>query len=58
MQGNNEFGKVPPQATDVEASVLGSLLSYPESINDVVSILKPEMFMQEEKSIYIAPLSG
>jgi replicative DNA helicase len=58
MQDNLEYGKIPPQATDVEASVLGSLLSYPESINDVAGILKPEMFYKDvHQKIYTACLN-
>jgi len=42
-----DFGKVPPQANEIEEVVLGILLTYPESINDIISILEPEMFYRE-----------
>jgi replicative DNA helicase len=42
-----DFGKVPPQANDAEVAVLGTILSYPDSINEIVSILKPEVFYRE-----------
>jgi replicative DNA helicase len=33
-----------PQATNVEETVIGTILAYPDSINSVLSILTPEMF--------------
>lgn len=40
-------GKLPPQATDVEQSILGILLTQGNSIVQVSDILKPEMFYKE-----------
>lgn len=40
-----EYGKVPPQAVDLEQSVLCAIMLHPESIYDVATILfKPEVF--------------
>ena len=41
----SEFSKVPPQAVDVEESVIGTCLVYPDSISD--ANIKPEMFYKE-----------
>jgi replicative DNA helicase len=41
------FGKVPPQANDMEIAVLGIILTYSESFNDIADILSPEMFYRE-----------
>ncbi len=42
-----DYGKIPPQAVDCEEAVLGTILLYSDSINDVVSILSPEMFYKD-----------
>jgi replicative DNA helicase len=36
--------KLPPQSIEAEEAVIGTLLAYPESINNVIAILSPEMF--------------
>lgn len=36
--------KKQPQAMNAEEQVIGTILSYPDSINNVISILIPEMF--------------
>lgn len=48
-------GKVPPQATDFEESVLGALMLEKDSFLQVSEILKPEYFYKEEHGkIYTA----
>lgn len=48
-----ELGKVPPQAIDIEEIVIGTILTYPESINDIIGIIEPEVFYkQAHQSIY------
>jgi replicative DNA helicase len=42
-----DFGKCPPQANDMEVAVLGIILTYSESFNDIADILTPEMFYRE-----------
>lgn len=36
--------KVPPQAVEMEEIVLGTILTYPESINDIIGTIEPAMF--------------
>lgn len=50
-----DFGKVPPQATDLEEAVLGAVMLEQYALNKVIDILKPEMFYKENhKLIYTA----
>jgi replicative DNA helicase len=44
---NNELGKIPPQATDLEEAVLGALMLERDAVNEVIDILKPESFYKE-----------
>jgi len=45
--------KIPPQAVDAEETVIGTLMAYPDSINNVMAILTPEMFYKSDlQSIY------
>jgi replicative DNA helicase len=41
---NNELGRVPPQAIDLEEAVLGAVLLEKNALTSVVSFLKPEHF--------------
>lgn len=53
--GNMDFGKVPPQATDVEEVVLGALMLEKNAFNAVSDILKPEVFYKPaHREIYKA----
>jgi replicative DNA helicase len=36
--------KIPPQAVDVEKTLLGELIQFPDSIDDVVTLLSPDDF--------------
>ncbi|MCO5231103.1 MAG: replicative DNA helicase [Chitinophagales bacterium] len=38
------FGKIPPQARDLEEAVIGALLIDKEALNEVIDIIKPEIF--------------
>jgi replicative DNA helicase len=50
-----DFGKVPPQANDMEEAVLGGLMIDKFAIDTVMSILKPESFYREaHQKIYKA----
>lgn len=52
-----EYGKLPPQATDLEEAVLGALMLDKEALTDVIDILKKESFYKEDhQSIYEAIL--
>ncbi len=54
-QGFFEYGKIPPQAIDLEEAVLGALLLEQNALSAVVDILKPEVFYTEaHKKIYAA----
>ena len=50
-----DFGRVPPQAVDMEASVLGALMLERDAFAIVAEILKPECFYKEtHEKIYRA----
>lgn len=52
------FGKIPPQAKDLENAVLGAILLDKEAIGAVIEILQPECFYAEQnKKIFKAILS-
>jgi len=52
---NNEMGKLPPQAGDLEEAVLGALMLERDAINDIIDILKPPSFYRENhQKIYAA----
>lgn len=42
-----DFGKVPPQANDMEEAVLGAMMLEKEAVITVLDILKPESFYRE-----------
>jgi replicative DNA helicase len=43
-----EHGKIPPQAIDLEEVVLGAMMLENRKLEEVISILKPEIFYKEE----------
>lgn len=45
--GTMVYGKVPPQAKDLEEAVLGAIMLEKNAFDDVVDILKPECFYVE-----------
>lgn len=50
-----ELGKLPPQAVDLEESVLGALMLEKEAVNEVIDVLQPESFYKEaHQKIYNA----
>ena len=52
---NMDFGKLPPQAIDLEEAVLGSCMLEPECIFKISHILKPECFYKDaHQKIYSA----
>lgn len=52
-----ENGKLPPQAVELEATVLGALMLEKEALSSVIDILKPEAFYKEaHKKIFEAIL--
>ena len=55
---HEKSGRVPPQATDVEMSVLGAMLIEREAIPKAIEILPPEAFYSaKHQKIYMAVLS-
>lgn len=51
------LGKMPPQAIDLEAAVLGALMLEKEAINDVIDILRADSFYKDQhKVVYEAIL--
>ena len=54
-QLNAYYGKVPPQAIEVEEAVLGALMLEKDAYHTVQAILRPESFYKEEhKKIFNA----
>lgn len=45
-----QLGKVPPQATDLEETVLGALMLEKDALTAVIDILKPDSFYKEGHS--------
>ena len=55
LQAIEPNAKVPPQATDLEQSILGALMLEKDALTDVIDILKPESFYEEvHQEIYRA----
>jgi replicative DNA helicase len=46
-----EYGKLPPQAVDLEEAVLGALMLDKEALTDVIDILKKESFYKEDNQL-------
>src|SRR5665647_2080882 len=42
-----DFGKVPPQANDMEEAVLGAVMLEKEAVITILDILKPESFYKD-----------
>ena len=50
-------GKIPPQAIELEQSILGALMLEKDALTEVIDILKPNSFYEEaHQEIYIAIL--
>lgn len=45
---NLEHGRVPPNAAELEETVLGALMLEADALNDVIEILRPESFYRLE----------
>jgi replicative DNA helicase len=53
-----EYGKLPPQAINIEEAVLGALMLEKDALTQVLDFLKPDMFYKEEhKEIYRSIMS-
>lgn len=55
IQATELRAKVPPQATDLEQTILGALMLEKDPLTDVIDLLKPESFYEEaHQEIYRA----
>lgn len=58
QQIHEEYGKVPPQAVELEEVILGALMLEKNAIMEVIDILKPECFYNDaHQKIYKAIIS-
>lgn len=53
-----DFGRIPPQAVDLEEAVLGALMLEKEAVNEVIDILNPESFYKEEHQKIFAAIKN
>ena len=49
--GANEMGKLPPQAQELEDSVLGALMLEKEAYGSVADLLRPEVFYKDQNRL-------
>ena len=49
--GPHEFGKLPPQAPELESSVLGALMIEKDAYMTVADLLRPESFYREQNRL-------
>ena len=49
--GANEAGKLPPQAQELEDSVLGALMIEKEAYGAVADLLRPEVFYKDQNRV-------
>lgn len=52
----NEYGKMPPQAPELEEAVLGALMIEKDAYFQVSEILKPEYFYKPLIKKFLKPL--
>ncbi len=50
---SGEYGKLPPQAVELEEAVLGAMMLEKDAVNDVIDVLSSDSFYKDaHKSIY------
>lgn len=49
--GTNEYGKLPPQAVELEDSVLGAIMLAKEAFASVADLLRPEVFYKDQNRL-------
>ena len=49
--GANEAGKLPPQAQELEDSVLGALMIEKDAYSTVADLLRPEVFYKDQNRV-------
>src|SRR5690606_16442039 len=52
------YGKVPPQAKDLEEAVLGAIMLEKTAFDTVIEILKPECFYVEANQMVFQAMQG
>jgi replicative DNA helicase len=53
-----DYGKVPPQAVDAEKTVIGTCLININAIDNIISVLQPEMFyLESHQKIFASIIS-
>lgn len=45
--GDSDFGKLPPQAIDLEEAVLGAIMLEKDALTDTIGVLQPAMFYKD-----------
>ena len=53
----NTFGKLPPQAVDLEEAVLGALMLEKDALTSVIDILRPESFYKDAHRMIFQAIS-
>lgn len=53
-----EYGKIPPQALDLEDAVLGAMMLEQYAVNKVIDILQPEMFYKQSHQHIFAAIKS
>src|SRR5690554_2853019 len=51
------YGKLPPQARDLEEAVIGALMIDKDALNEVIDILRPEIFYVNAHQIIFKAIS-
>lgn len=57
-KGGNDFGRVPPQAVDLEQAVLGAMMLEKNAVTDVIDILKSESFYDPKHQYIFAAIQA
>lgn len=52
----SDFGKIPPQAVDLEEAVLGAIMLEKDALTSVIDILKPDVFYKESHQIIFSAI--
>ena len=56
--GTMVYGKIPPQAKELEEAVLGAIMLEKDAFDNVVEILKPECFYVEAHQRIFKAMQG
>jgi replicative DNA helicase len=52
-----EYGKLPPQATDLEEAVLGAMMLEKDKVAAVIDLLKPDVFYKTEHQMIFGAIT-